>query len=144
MRFRLFGTCASENTGGQNEAAVTSQGEVLIREFAYSEFNTQFLDVVDTASNHFKPKDGFRFVITGLSISGNRNIGVNGSVYSLYTANSATSTAIIDEPFTAEIPKSSFSVQQLPKVRIAEGVFLNSKCDDDDIRVTVYGYFVPV
>lgn len=143
MRFKLFGRCTSEHIAGENEASVSSQGEVIVREFDYSDFNTQFLDTINTASNHFKPKDGFRFVIKGISISGNRNIGVNGSIYSLYTANSATSTTIIDEPFTAEIPKSSVLVAILPAIRIAEGVFLNSKCDDDDIRVTIYGYYVP-
>lgn len=143
MRFKLFGRGPDEYIGGLNEASVSSHGELIIREFDYSDFDTQNVNVIDTAFNHFKPKDGFRFVITGLSISGDRNIGVNGSIYSLYTATSATSITAIKEPFTAEVPKSSFIATSLPRVRIAEGVFLNSKCDDNDIRVTVFGYFVP-
>lgn len=142
MKFNLLGR-GSSGKGKVNEASVSDAGEIIVREFDYSEFNTQFLDTVDTAFNHFKPKDGFRFVVTGLSLAGNRNIGVNGSIYSLYTATSATSISVIDEPFTAEIPKGSLTFGPIPRVRIAEGVFLNSKCDDDDIRVTVYGYFVP-
>lgn len=144
MKFSLFGRDPAVDKGGINGASISDAGEVIIREFDYSEFNTQLLDTVDVAFNHFKPKDGFRFVITGLSLAGNRDIGVNGSIYSLYTATSATSTVIVDEPFTAEVPKSSLSFGPIPQVRIAKGVFLNSKCDDNNIRVTVYGYFVPV
>jgi hypothetical protein len=54
-----------------------------------------------------------------------------------------TPTTVIDEPVSLEVPKSTLTLVSLPKVRIAEGVFLNSKCDDNNITVTVYGYFVP-
>ena len=144
MRFKLFGRDPGKNAGSQNEASISNNGEVITRPFNYSEFNSQTLNVVDTAFNHVGPKDKFRFVITGVVISGNRDIGVNGSILSIYTASTATSTTALDTPVQVEVPKSTVLPYIQPNVIIAENVFLNSKCDDDVVRVGIFGFFVPV
>jgi len=143
MRFKLFGRGSGEGAGGQNEASVSANGELITRPFDYSEFDFQTLDSIDTAFNHFGPKDEFRFVITGVVISGNRDIGVNGSIMSIYTATTATSTTALSTPFSVEVPKSTVLPYIQPNIIIAENVFLNSKCDDDVVRVGIFGFFVP-
>lgn len=140
---RLIGRGTGENIGARNEASISSNGETITRPFDYSLFSFQLLDTVDVAFNHYKPKTGFQFVITGVVISGNRDIGVNGSICSLYTANSATSATAIDTTFEIEVPKSTVLPFVQPNTIIGENVFLNSKCDDNSVRVGVFGYFVP-
>lgn len=143
MKFRLIGRGSGKNQGAQNEAGVSTQGEVLVRAFDYSEFNFQTVNLDNTAFNHFEPKTGFRFVIKGAIISGNRDIGANGAVLTIYEASSATSTVVIATPFEIEVPQSTVLPFIIPDVRIAEGSFLNSKSDDSTVRVVLFGYFVP-
>lgn len=107
MKFRLFGRGSGENAGSVNEAGVSSNGELLTRAFDYSDFNFQTIDAADTAFNHFKPKEGFQFVITGVIVSGNKDIGVNGAILTVYTATTATSTTPLGTPFEIEVPKST-------------------------------------
>ena len=80
MKFRLIGRGSGKDAGRQNEAGVSAQGEVLTRAFDYSDAEFQTINVVDTAFNFFKPKTGFRFVIKGTVISGNRDgVGIVGN-----------------------------------------------------------------
>ena len=128
---------------GDNEADISDNGELLTRAFDYSEFDFQTIDSANTAFNFFKPKQDFRFVMTGVVVSGNRDIGVNGAVLTIYTANSVSSTAVVGTPFEIEVPKSTVLPFIVPNIRIDEGVFLNGKVDDTTVRVGVFGYFVP-
>jgi len=142
MKIKIWGRGVGTR-GGLNEVGVSSSGEVLVRAFDYSDFLFQTIDTVDTAFNFFKPKQGFQFVITGVVISGNRDIGVNGSILTVYTADSTTSTTALSTPFEIEVPKSTVLPFIIPNVLTAEGIFLNGKADDATVRVGMFGYFVP-
>ena len=129
--------------GNGNEVDISSNGEILTRAFDYSSFSFQTINAVDTAFNFFKPKQDFQFVFTGIVVSGNRDIGVNGSILTIYTANADDSTTVLGTPFEIEVPKSTVLPFIIPNVIINEGVFLNGKADDATVRVGVFGYFVP-
>lgn len=121
---------------------VSSNGEILSRPFDYSDSFFKNLNVVDTAFNLVEPKSGEQFVISGLAISGNRDIGVNGSILVIYGTDDATSTTTTGKEIEFEVPKSTVLPFIQPNLLIAEGLFLNGKCDDNSVRVNLFGYFV--
>lgn len=129
--------------GDERTADVSGNGELIVRAFDYSDADFQTLNVDNAAFNFFEPISGERFVITGLVVSGNRDIGVNGAILTIYTADSATSTTPIATVFEIEVPKSTVLPFIVPNVRLEEGVFLNGKSDDSTVRVGMFGYFVP-
>ncbi len=142
MRFKLWGKDPA-GKGGLNEAAISSRGEVITRPFAYSQPFFQNLNVVDTAFNFAKPTTGKRFVVVGTVISGNRDIGVNGSITVIYGAETETSTTVAQTIAEVEVPKSDVFPFVIPNVLVNEGLFVNGKCDDNSVRVTLYIYEVP-
>jgi len=127
-----------------NEVKVSPNGELITRVFEYSEPSFQTIDAANTAFNFFKPKKDFRFVLTGAIISGNRDVGVNGAVLTLYEAAAADSLATTKTSFEIEVPKSTVLPFIIPHVLTDEGTFLNGKADDTVVRVGLFGYFVPV
>lgn len=143
MKFRLIGRGSGKDEGSQNEAGVSSNGEVITRPFAYSDPSFKNLNVVNTAFNFFNPITGFQFVTTGALISGNRDIGVNGSILIVYTADTEAETTVLETILEAEVPKSSVFPFIVPNVITPTGRFINGKCDDNSVRVALYGYFVP-
>ena len=143
MKFRLFGRCTSPNAGGVNEVSVSSQGEVITRPFSYSEAVFNLLDINDQVYNFQKPIDGFRYVITGIFASANRNVTTQTQV-DIYEATAADSGTIAKQIRRLDIAKLDHVEQGGLLLRLAKGVFLNAKCDDDDVLLTIDGYFVPV
>lgn len=143
MRFKLWGHDPSGKRG-MNEGAISERGEVITRSFDYSIFDFETINSANTAFNFVKPKTGLRFVMTGVVISGNRDIGVNGAVLTIYEASTLTSTTVLSTPFEIEVPKSTVLPFIVPNVILGEGNFLNGKADDTTVRVGLFGYFVPV
>ena len=131
--------------GGENNtpARVSSNGELLTRLFDYSESESATVNVVDTAFCLYAAKPAEQFVVTGASVSGNRDIGVNGSIFELYGDVSAEGTTIVQSVLSLEVPKNSVFPFLLPNVLLKKGLFLNAKADDDVVRVSVFGYYVP-
>lgn len=120
----------------------TENGELVTAPLHYSDPYTQDLGEVNTAYNFLPPKVGMQFVITGAVISGNRNIGNDGSNLVVYGADSAESLTVLTDLIDVEVPKSTIHPFVVPNVVVPEGEFINGKCDDDDVKVTLYGYFV--
>lgn len=143
MWFKLRGHDSGKNQGTLNEMGVSANGEALMRSFKYSDPEFENLNVVDTAFNFFKPQSGFQFVAKGALISGNRDIGVNGSILVIYGAATEASITVVTTILEAEVPKSSVFPFVVPDVITPEGQFINGKCDDNSVRVALYGFFVP-
>lgn len=142
MRFKLWGR-APGGKGRLNEVFVSERGEVITRPFAYSDPQFQNLNVVDTAFNFVKPTTAKRFVVVGALISGNRDIGVNGSITVIYGAEAEDSTTVTQTIAELEVPKSEVFPFVIPNVIVTEGLFINGKCDDNSVRVALYLYEVP-
>ena len=143
MRFKLWGRCTTPNVGGLNEASISSQGEVITRPFNYSEAVFNLLDVDDQVYNFQEPLDGFQYVITGITASANRNVTTQTQV-DIYEATSVSSGTIDKQIRRMDIAKLDHVEQLGLLVRLNKNVFLNAKCDDDDVLLTIDGYFVPV
>ncbi len=130
--------------GGKERPLKTSdQGEVLVRAFDYSDPQFQFMDTAATAYNFFVPKAKQQLVITEIIISADRNVTTQ-TLVDVYEATAADSTVIAKSILRLDVLKSS----QLPLIGlnflVSEGVFVNAKHDDDDVFMTIGGYYIPL
>ena len=132
----------SRSTGKQAE--ISPQGELIIRGFAYSESQFKNMDLINTAYNFFVAKAGQRFVITGVIVDANRNVGNNGASVILYEAASATSITVAKTLYQFDMPKQTDKILLPLMTQTSEGVFVNGKTDDDDVLATIMGYYIPV
>ncbi len=130
--------------GDSTPVKVSPQGEILTRQLKFGEGQFQSMDTIDTAFNFFKSRAAERFVITGILINTNKDIGVNGATFDLYEASSASSTAIDKQLVRLNILKNDTVAIPGTFLAVTEGKFLNGKTDDATVNVTVGGYFIDV
>lgn len=143
LEIRIVGVSAKG--GAVNEARVTALGQVVIGAIAYDETEFNELGTINTAFNFYLPKSGQQFVITAILVYGDKQV-----------SSSTNATVIIyeattDETITVSKVLLQFEIGQnqlLPftplNLLVAEGVFINAKTDDDDIHMTIMGYYIPV
>lgn len=134
--FRLLGRFGA--------AEVTSNGEVLVRDYKHSEpFIVQLTDA--TATNIITPRSNEQFTLTGFYTSADRSINANGDVLDIYEATTAISGAQDKLIFSLDMARQQSSGFATPNTPITESKFLN--CDRTSatgiITVTIFGYFEP-
>lgn len=123
---------------------ISPQGELFVRQLKFGESQFQSLNAIDTAFNFFKPMASERFVVTGVIINTNKDVGVNGAIVDIYEANSTTSTTIDKQLFRINILKNdSISITNI-LLGVTEGKFVNGKTDDAIVNITLGGYFIDV
>ena len=126
-----------------NLAKISEQGELIIRGAEYSIFKKQ--QIVDAnAVNFFKPLSGKKFIVSGIILNTDRNVGVNGSAIEVYEASTASETTIDTSIISIDLIKNQ-TVSLTPLlIETEEGKFINAKADDFNVNVSVLGYFVNV
>jgi len=130
--------------GDGTPVKVSPQGEILTRQLKFGVGQFQALDTIDTAFNFFVARAHERFVITGILINTNKDIGVNGATFDLYESSSTSSTTIDKQLARVNILKNDTVTIPGTFVAVTEGKFLNGKTDDATVNVTVGGYFIDV
>ena len=133
--------------GGNAEhipAGTTRNGELLVSPFAPSEGTFQDMAVDNQAYNFVLPEPGERFIITGLIVSTDRNVGINGAVVQFYEASSADTGSIDKVILRLDLPKNTPFVITGAHFAVTEGKFVNGKTDDNNALATIFGYQVPV
>lgn len=73
---------------------VSDQGELFTRQLKFGEVEFNSMAVIDTANNFFKARAGERFIITGILINSNKDVGANGAIVDIYEASSTTSLTV--------------------------------------------------
>ncbi len=133
-----------DGSGSKNYAKISPQGEIFTRQLKFGIAKFQAMDTTDTAFNFFPPRPGERFVITGVLVNTNKDIGVDGAIVDLYEASSATSTTIDKSLARTNLLKND--TVPLPGIflGVTEGKFINGKTDDTIVNMTVGGYYVDV
>ena len=126
------------------EARVTATGQLVVAPFAYdlTEFNE--LGTADAAVNFYKPKASRQFVITGVIAAGNLSIAANAlATVIVYEASTSSTTSVDKTLIQFGITRlDTFALSPL-NILAAEGKFINAKTDDDDVFLTVMGYYIP-
>jgi len=134
----------STTTFALNRAAITSRGALVVAPYAYDESEFNLLGTAGTGVTFYKPVADKRFVITGILAAGDLSISANALatvvVFEATSENSSTSTK---DRLQFGITRLQVETISPLNILIKEGVFLNAKTDDDNVFMTIMGYFVP-
>jgi len=129
-----------DGLGKSNVAQISNQGELITRPGQFSTSKKQ--QITDSSAvNFFKPIAGKKFIVTGIIINTDRNVGVNGSVIEIYEASSATSTTIDASIISVDLVKNQTNALTPFLIETEEGKFINGKADDFNVNISVLGYF---
>ncbi len=97
-----------------------------------------------SSSADFTSPAGFQFVITGIFLVADKEVAANASatvvIYEASADNTTTEDRVLFE--TAIIQDQ---IQSLPAMNVIvnHGKYVNAKTTDDDIHMTIMGYFLP-
>jgi hypothetical protein len=139
-----------DGRGGGFKARTTPRGELVINKADYSIPYTAAATVINTGYNYtdlsgagIVPKAGKQFVITEILISCDRNVGAtSGALINVYEADSPTSTTSTKDIIKdIEIVKNERQFMNLNMI-VSEGKWVNIKTDDNNVRSTIWGYYV--
>jgi len=102
------------------------------------------MNVADTAFNFYIAKTKQRFVIVGLILNTNKDIGVNGAIIDIYEANTNDSTTIDKQILKLNLLKNQTTTVIPILFGVTEGKFVNGKTDDTIVNVSIVGYYIDV
>lgn len=122
------------------QANVTARGELIVGAIAYSEPFYVELGVNDQIYNVVPARAGKRFVITGAFIGADRNVTTDASIH-IYEALSVSGTSE-RSLFRADINRGDFVPITGLNVVTEPARWINATTDDDDVDVTLAGYYV--
>jgi hypothetical protein len=129
---------------GPYEAKVTPLGQVVTAPLAYDETEFRELAVDDTAYNFYKPKSGQQFVITGIRARADRQVSTTVDADVVIYEASAEDATTVDKVLHQDAMVRGESFTLIPvNILVRAGKFVNAKTTDDDIHMTIFGYYVP-
>ena len=128
--------------GSSNRAKVTKLGQVVTAPLEFSKTYYNSLATINTAFNFMVPKTRQNIVITDIIISGDRNVGTGGSLVEIYCADSATELTVEEEILTVPVAKNASLPLTGLNLVIPSGFWINAKCDDNIVYITIMGYYV--
>ena len=132
-------------SGTGNRACVTNIGQVVTGAFSYD--LTQFMELAedDTAYNFYGPKAGEQFVITGIVAKADKQVSATvDAVVIVYEADESTDTTATRVLLEMAMVEGDLAIITPMNVLVNSGKFINGKTTDDDIHMTIMGYYVPI
>jgi hypothetical protein len=134
-----------DGRGSSKAVRVTNRGQLIVGNAAFSTAYNVELGAAATAGNIVGPQSGKNFIITDMLIYANRNVGVNDARVTIYESTdgpaTSTETKVIYETDIAQ--QTSRDLLGL-NLEVTEGMWVNAITDDDDVLITVMGYFINV
>lgn len=122
-------------------ARVTQNGELVVGSLAYSEPHYIELGVASQIYNCVDAKQKQRFVIVGMLIGADRNVSTDCTVH-IYEASTADGTSTRDI-LRIDLNKGQHTYLNLINLSTESSKYINATTDDDDVDLTVFGYYVP-
>ena len=124
-------------------AKVTSRGQLVTSPLDFSTPIQKDLDLADTAYNFFVPKTNKQFVITGIFAKADQQVSntVSATVV-IYEATSASTTDVSKTIFQTVMLRNDLLVATGMNFLVSNGKWINAKTTDDDIHMTITGYYV--
>ena len=130
--------------GTKSAARVSKNGQLIVAVHAYDETESRELAVDDTAYNFYGPRVGFKFIITGMLAFADKQVGVANATVVVYEATSPTDLVVARVLLPLEIPSQSHVPVPPLNIAVNPGVYINAKTDDDDVHMTIMGYFIKI
>jgi len=123
-------------------AKVSPQGALAVSAVAFDDTAVNSMAVANQAFNFYSPRPHFNFVITGILVFANKDVGdASSTVIEIYEATSTTDTVVARALLTFGMGKlTSLPIVPL-NLLVNEGFFVNAKADDAIIVMTIMGYF---
>jgi hypothetical protein len=138
-----IGIVIEDAHGTDAKAKVLSNGQVVTGPYAFSTASTQTMDVAATSYTFWPPESGKRFVVTDVLVYANRNVGVNDATVEIYESTDGPATGTVSkELLTFEIASKTGRDLVGLNLIITEGSWINAETDDDDVFLTIMGYYV--
>jgi len=133
-----------DGTGSNSRACVTSNGQLIVTPYAYDDVQFVELAEADTAYNFFEPRHGKQFVVTGLYAKADKQVSsTTEATFVLYEGDSSDTTTVDKTLFSAAVLQyDQISITPM-NLLVNKGKFVNGKTTDDDVHVTLFGYYVP-
>ena len=122
-------------------AQITSRGEITTAPLSFSKAYNAIAGTASSPANILAPMTNKVFVITAILLYGNKKVGAADATVTIYEANSPTTTTIEETIFQTEIPKGQRRDITGIYLGVTEGRWVNIITDDDDIYVTIMGYY---
>lgn len=130
---------------GPYTAKVTQLGQLVVAPLAYDETEFRELAVDNTAYNFYVPKSGKQFVITGIRAKADRQVSPTADADVVIYEAAAPDTTTVAKVLHQEAMVQGESIALLPlNILVNTGVWVNAKTTDDDIHMTIFGYYIPV
>jgi len=132
----------SDGSGTNNNAKVTSRGQLVVAPLEFSKMYNAQVDATCTAFNLTPPETKQQFVITDIILHANKSVGVNDATVVLYEASAVDTltedTVIIEQEM---LKQSTLSLTGL-NIIISEGKWVNIKTNDATIFANIGGYYI--
>lgn len=107
-------------------------------------FNAE-LAVDDTPVNIVPAVGRSKFFITGIYLKGNKSISATtDATVDIYVADNATTATARKTLISTQVGKSDFIPIAPVFIEAEEGKFINGKTSDDDVFVTILGYYYEI
>ena len=132
-------------SGAQFRACVSSIGQLITAPFSYDLTKFNELAADDTAYNFYTPKTGQQFVITGIIAKADRQVhATTDAIIIVYEADVVDTTTVSKTILQLAMVAGEQIVLTGLNILVTKGKWINGKTTDDDIHMTITGYYVPI
>jgi hypothetical protein len=133
-----------DGAGTHNKVCVTAAGQLTVAPFSYDDAVHMELAEPNIGYNFYWPVQDKRFVITGITMKADRDVSNTvDAVVIVYEADSEDETTVTKEIFQESMIRGERTTLLPLNIIVTEGQWLNAKTTDDDIHMTIMGYYVP-
>jgi hypothetical protein len=127
------------------EVGVGLDNRLFVGPAEYSEAFNGTLGTDDAVVNIVPAVADCLFVITDIVLKGNKSIDPNtDAVVDVYEANSETNSAALKTIMSVPLERSGRLVLNGVFLGTAVASYVNAKTSDDDVFVTIFGYYVKI
>ena len=128
---------------GGKIAKVTSSGELVVAPLHYDETSFKELAEPNIGYNFYAPLPGKQFVITAILMKADKQVSnTDDATVVIYEADSTDSTTVDKTLIQFAMVRDDIIIPTPLRILVAEGKFINAKTDDDDIHMTITGYYI--
>lgn len=132
-----------DGRGNKFLATVSYRGELIVGPLSYSDTKFVELATANTAYNFYTAKVGKKFLITGIVAKADKQVSSTVDADVVVYESSASDSLTVDKVLFQAAMVQGDQVVLLPlNILTNEAVYINSKTTDDDVHMTIMGYYV--
>jgi hypothetical protein len=131
--------------GGGNgvKVRVTSIGQLVTAPASYDETAFRELAVDDTAYNFYGARAGQQFVVTGVLFRADKQVSSTvDAIVVIYEATTDSTITVSKVLIQFAVVQGDIISATPLNILVTEGRYVNAKTTDDDIHMTIMGYYV--